>query len=65
MANVPADLHYTAEHEWIAFDGDTAIEAASACAASSAWMREKTCPGLTIRRAVRARSLAKGPRPGP
>ena len=24
MADVPGDLHYTSDHEWIRFDGDTA-----------------------------------------
>ena len=41
------------------------IEASSTCAMSAAWMRENICPGLTMRRAVPARSLANGPRPGP
>ena len=25
MSNIPADLNYTAEHEWVRIDGDTAV----------------------------------------
>ena len=42
-----------------------AIEASSTLAMSSRWMREKTWPPASTRRAVPARSASKALRPGP
>ena len=42
-----------------------AMDAARTCAMSSAWMREKTWPGFTMRRAVPLRIFWNGPLPGP